>query len=136
MKPKFIDLFMDIAERVSQMSSATRLKVGSIVVKDDRIISLGYNGTIKDWHTNDCEDENNKTTPEVIHAEENALMKLASTNESGKGATIFVTHSCCINCAKLIYGSGITTVYYKVEYKSLDGIEFLRKCGITCIQHK
>jgi len=128
-KQKFIDAYMDVAERFAQLSSAKRLKVGAIVVKDDRIISIGYNGMPSGWD-NCCEDENNKSKPEVLHAEANALMKLAGSHESGKDATLFCTHLPCIDCAKLIYQSGITTVYYKNDYRSTQGVEFLQKSNI------
>ena len=120
---------MEIAETVSKMSYAKRLQVGAIVVKDNRIISIGYNGTPAGWDNN-CEDENNKTKPEVIHAEANSIMKLASSNESGMGSVMFLTHAPCIDCAKLIYGSGITQVYYKHKYRDQSGVEFLKKCNV------
>jgi len=130
MKQKFIDAYMDVAERFAKLSYAKRLNVGAIVVKDDRIISIGYNGMPSDWD-NDCEDENNKSKPEVLHAESNAIAKLAKSNESGDNATLFCTHSPCIDCAKLIYQSGISTVYYKDNYRSNDGIDFLKKSNVT-----
>lgn len=133
MKQKFIDAYMDVAERFAQLSSAKRLNVGAIVVKDDRIISIGYNGMPTGWD-NTCEDENNKSKPEVLHAESNAIAKLARSPESGEDSTIFITHSPCIDCAKLIYQSGISTVYYKNEYRSTDGIEFLRKSNIWVVK--
>ena len=120
---------MDTAERFGALSTAKRLQVGAIVVKDNRIISIGYNGMPSGWD-NVCEDGKNKTKPEVLHAEENAIAKLASSHESGKGAEIYITHSPCMNCAKLIYASGITKVYYKHKYRSEDGIHFLEKCGL------
>ena len=120
---------MEIAETVSKMSYAKRLQVGAIVVKDNRIISIGYNGTPTGWDNN-CEDEDNKTKPEVIHAEANAIMKLASSNESGKDAVMFLTHAPCMDCAKLIYGSGITQVHYKNEYRDQTVVEFLKKSGV------
>ena len=120
---------MEIAETVSKMSYAKRLQVGAIVVKDNRIISIGYNGQPAGWDNN-CEDENNKTKPEVIHAEANSIMKLASSNESGKGSVMFLTHAPCIDCAKLIYGSGIIQVYYKHKYRDQSGVEFLKKCNV------
>ena len=129
MKPKFEKMYMEIAETVSKMSYAKRLQVGAIVVKDNRIISIGYNGTPSGWDNN-CEDENNKTKPEVIHAEANSIMKLASSNESGKGSVMFLTHAPCIDCAKLIYGSGIAQVFYKNEYRDQSGVEFLKKCNV------
>ena len=136
MKQKFIDAYMDVAERFAQLSSATRLQVGAIVVKDDRIVSIGYNGMPTGWD-NCCEDENNKSKPEVLHAETNAIAKLARSGESGLGATLFVTHAPCIDCAKLIYQSGITTVYYAEEYRSTQGLLFLNKSDIKVIHlHK
>jgi len=123
---------MDVAERFAQLSSATRLQVGAIVVKDDRIISIGYNGMPSGWD-NCCEHEG-KTKPEVLHAESNAIAKLARSPESGEGASIFITHSPCIDCAKLIYQSGIATVYYKNDYRSTQGIEFLTRSDIEVVK--
>lgn len=140
MKQKFIDAYMDVAERFAQLSSAKRLNVGAIVVKDERIISIGYNGMPTGWD-NCCEheviEENVvylKSKPEVLHAEANAITKLAKSNESGDGASIFVTHSPCIECAKLIYQSGIATVYYKNNYRDTAGLDFLTKSGIAIIK--
>ena len=143
MKIKFIQAYMDVAERFAQLSSATRLQVGAIVVKDDRIISIGYNGMPTGWD-NCCEDviredevgfQVTKTKAEVLHAETNAIAKLAKSGESGLGATMFVTHAPCIDCAKLVYQSGIATVYYKNEYRSTQGLEFLNKSGVEVIHH-
>lgn len=134
MKHKFIEAYMDVAERFAQLSSAVRLQVGAIVVKDDRIISIGYNGMPSGWD-NVCEHEG-KTKPEVLHAESNAIAKLASSHESGKNATLLCTHAPCIDCAKLIYQSGIATVYYKNEYRSTQGLDFLSKSGVTIHHHK
>jgi len=135
MKEKFIQAYMDVAERFSQLSSAKRLKVGAIIVKNDRIISIGYNGMPTGWD-NCCEDENNKSKPEVLHAESNAIAKLARSPESGEGAALFVTHQPCIDCAKLIYQSGITEVYYANPYRCSAGVDFLEKSGIKVIQIK
>ena len=133
MKQKWIDAFMDTAERFAQLSSAVRLKVGAVVVKDNRIISIGYNGMPAGW-TNECEftNEDNyiETKPEVVHAEANAIIKLARDGESGKGATLFCTHAPCIHCAKLIHGAGIEKVYYRESYRDTIGIDFLNKCNI------
>ena len=133
MKQKWIDAYMDTAERFSQLSSAVRLKVGAVVVKDHRIISIGYNGMPAGW-TNVCEDENFKTKDEVIHAEANAILKLAKSHDGGDGASLFCTHAPCVHCAKLIYGAGINTVYYREAYRDTSGIEFLEKCGIDVHQ--
>jgi len=142
MKQKFIEAYMDVAERFAQLSSATRLQVGAIVVKDDRIISIGYNGMPSGWD-NVCEEKvydtsaeatyQLKTKPEVLHAESNAIAKLAKSPESGEGATIFVTHAPCIDCAKLIYQSGINTVYYRTAYRDTSGIDFLNQSNIKVI---
>jgi len=168
MKQKFIDYFMDVAERTSQLSYAIRLKVGAIIVKDDRIMSIGYNGMPSGWD-NSCEDrvwdpgaggwldpeefnamypyeswhkeaDRNvryglKTKPEVLHAETNAIAKLAKSNESGVGATLFITHAPCLDCAKLIYQSGINNVLYRNTYRSDDGINFLNKSGVNVTQY-
>lgn len=143
MKQKFVDAFMDVAERFAQLSSAVRLHVGAIVVKDDRIISIGYNGMPSGWD-NTCEDyfgldlkgdPTLVTKPEVLHAETNAIAKLARSSESGLGATLFVTHQPCLDCAKLVYQAGIDTVYYRHQYRDSAGVEFLNKAGVKVIQH-
>ena len=137
MKQKFKQAYMKTAEIFAELSHARRLHVGAIVVKDDRIISIGYNGMPAGWE-NDCEtviqhsDDTVelKTKPEVLHAETNAISKLAKSTESGDGATMFITHSPCLDCAKLIYQSGINSVFYRSSYRSDDGIEFLEKSGV------
>ena len=128
MKQKFIDAYMEVAKTFANLSTAKRLQVGAIVVKDDRIISIGYNGMPTGW--DNCCEENGKTKPEVLHAEANALTKLAKSTESGDGAMLFCTHSPCIDCAKLIAQSGITHVYYDENYRSEDGLKFLVKSGV------
>lgn len=135
MKDKFISAYMDVAERFAQLSHAQRAKVGAIIVKDDRIISIGYNGMPSGWE-NVCE-EDGKTKPQVLHAETNAIAKLAQSSESGKDATLFCTHLPCMDCAKLIYQSGITQVYYREEYKAAKGSgkEFLTESGVTVAQY-
>ncbi len=161
MKDKFINAYMDVAERFAELSSARRLHVGAIVVKDDRIISIGYNGMPAGWDNN-CEnteyvgsdeqipspDEMKrlgftgtdqgwyrlKTKPEVLHAETNAIAKLAKSNESGMGATMFITHAPCLDCAKLIYQSGIGSVLYRNSYRDTSGVTFLEKSGIQVTQ--
>ena len=138
MKQKWVDAFMDTAERFAQLSSAKRLKVGAVVVKDNRIISIGYNGMPAGW-TNDCENVVQlsddtvflRTKDEVIHAEANAIIKLARDGESGNGSTLFCTHAPCIHCAKLVHGAGIDTVYYRDAYRDEDGINFLERCKIN-----
>jgi dCMP deaminase len=132
MKNKYIKTYMDVAESFAKLSSAVRLQVGAIVVKDDRIISIGYNGMPSGWD-NCCEDDN-KTKAEVLHAETNAVAKLAKSSESGLDATMFVTHAPCIDCAKLVYQSGIATVYYKNNYRSTQGLDFLIKSDVNVIK--
>ena len=141
MKQKFRDAYMKTAETFAELSSAKRLHVGAIVVKDDRIISIGYNGMPSGWDNN-CEDlirneQDNGivkyttiSKPEVLHAETNAIAKLARSNESGLGSTMFVTHAPCLDCAKLVYQSGINSVYYRNTYRSEDGLHFLEKAGV------
>ena len=137
MKSKFIQLYSDIALRVAELSSARRLQVGAIIVRDDRIISMGYNGMPAGWDNN-CESEQEdgslKTRPEVLHAEMNALMKLARSHESGNGADLFITHSPCMECAKGIYQAGVHRVYYGTQYRSDQGIRFLKQCDIQVTQ--
>lgn len=133
MKKKWIDAFMDTAERFAQLSSAKRLQVGAVVVQDNRIISIGYNGMPAGW-TNECEGDDGKTKDEVIHAEANSIIKLARDGERAMGASIFCTHAPCIQCAKLIYGAGIKKVYYRDTYRDTYGVDFLQKCGIEVEQ--
>lgn len=134
MKDKFIHAFMDCAERFAQLSTATRAKVGALIVKDNRIISIGYNGMPSGWD-NVCEHEG-KTKPEVLHAETNAIAKVAQSNESSRGSEMFCTHLPCMECAKLIHQSGIVTVYYREEYQSAKGTgkQFLIDSGIEVIK--
>ena len=133
MKPKFIKYYMDIAKRTAELSSAVRLQVGAIIVKNDRIVSIGYNGTPSGWD-NACEDENYKTKPEVIHAEANAIAKLAKSTESGEGAVMFLTHAPCMDCAKQIYTAGIRKVFFDSHYRSTDGVVFLNNCNLEVQQ--
>jgi dCMP deaminase len=165
MKNKFINLYMDWAKRTAELSHAKRLQVGAVIVKDDSVISYGYNGMPAGWN-NDCENKEwcsaggwlspeeivegwpyegtyldaggnimqgryrLKTKPEVLHAESNAIAKLAKSNNSGSGADLFVTHMPCLDCAKLIYQSGISCVWYGENYRDDAGVEFLEKSGV------
>lgn len=141
MKQKFIDAYMDTAQRFAQLSHARRLQVGALVIKDDSIISYGYNGMPAGWD-NDCENIVGynlgkpvyKTKPEVLHAESNALAKIAKSNHSADGADLFVTHSPCMECAKLIHQSGIKRVFFGKEYRDDSGIKFLKDSGTEVIQ--
>jgi dCMP deaminase len=141
MKKKLIQAYMQTAKIFAELSHARRLHVGAIVVKDDRIISIGYNGMPAGWDNN-CEDKvwdktgdyELKTKPEVLHAESNAISKLARSSESGDGATMFITHAPCMECSKLIYQSGIKKVYFGQAYRDTSGVEFLNKCKVTVEQ--
>lgn len=167
MKPKIARAHMKVAETYAQCSTARRLQVGAILVKDDRIISIGYNGMPKGWDNN-CEDKiwdrgsggwlspeeieeqypfeeyhpeaervvryGLKTKPQVLHAEANAIAKVARSPESAEGSVLFVTHAPCIECAKLIYQSGIDKVYFRNYYRDNAGLEFLKQAGVTVNQ--
>jgi dCMP deaminase len=160
MKQKLKEAYMKTAETFAELSHARRLHVGAIVVKNDRIISIGYNGMPAGWD-NDCEntvfvaneevmgtdmlslgytqtDNGNwiklKSKPEVLHAETNAIAKLAKSTESGDGAILFVTHMPCLDCAKLIFQSGIRSVFYRNSYRSTDGTTFLERSGVVVEQ--
>ena len=133
MKSKFIPYYMAIAYETAKLSSAERAQVGAVIVKDNRIISIGYNGMPSGW-SNQCEyivDTKSHTKPEVLHAETNAIAKVAQSSESSKDAALFCTHEPCIECAKLIYQSGITAVYFKDTYEAAKGSgrDFLEKSG-------
>lgn len=162
---RYHELYMDIARRVAEMSYARRLHVGAVVVKDGRIISMGWNGMPAGWDNN-CEDVEwcsaggwldpdeieerwpyegiymdksgeeytsryrLKTKPEVLHAESNAIAKLAKSNDSGNGADLFVTHAPCIECAKLIHQAGVSRVFYSENYRDDSGVRFLENSGV------
>lgn len=126
---KFDYAHMQVAQVYANLSSANRLKVGCIIVKENRIISIGYNGMPSGWD-NTCEVDN-VTKPEVLHAETNAIAKVARSNESCVGATLFVTTAPCLDCAKLIYQSGISRVVWKNPHLRTDeGLKFLEKCDM------
>jgi len=120
---------MDIAHRVSKQSYALRLQVGAVCVKDNQIISLGYNGTPPNW-SNVCEDSDNTTNEVVIHAEANMIAKLAKSTISSEDSTVFLTHSPCLECAKILVNCGITGLYYSNKYRCEKGLNHLIKCGI------
>jgi len=136
---------MEVAETYAKLSTAKRAQVGCVIVKDRRIISIGYNGMPSGWD-NVCEfqvviggsfqdDIPTKlvTRKEVLHAETNAIAKLARSSESGDGADLYVTKPPCIDCAKLIYQSGISRVFYKGKYTTVEGIEFLEQADVELI---
>jgi len=150
MKAKHKIAHMKSAFNYAECSTAQRLQVGCVIVKDNRVISIGYNGMPSGW-TNECEHEvvevpwtqsdlpENEirslvTKPEVLHAESNAIAKLARCSESGEGAIAFITHQPCLNCAKLLYQSGIKEVYYVHSYRLNEGLDFLKQCKIPVEQ--
>jgi dCMP deaminase len=150
LKDRWVQYYAKIAKETALLSSAKKLQVGCVIVRDNRILSIGYNGMPSGW-SNECETStedldythtfNQKyltTKPEVLHAEANALMKLCQSTESSRSATLFVTHFPCIECAKLIYQAGISQVYYINEYDASkgSGYNFLREAGIEVCQIK
>lgn len=133
---KLDELFLDLAERISEMSFARRLKVGALVVQDGNIVSMGWNGTPSGMDNN-CELENAdgslSTRPEVLHAESNALMKLAASGSSGAaGATLYTTYSPCPECAKLIKQAKVARVVYRHHYRLPEGVDMLQRLGVQC----
>ena len=121
--------YLRMARIWAENSYCERRKVGALIVKDKMIISDGYNGTPAGFE-NVCEDENHLTKPYVLHAEANAITKIARSNNSSDGATMYVTASPCIECAKLIIQSGIKKVFYARQYRLTDGIDLLQRAGI------
>ena len=126
---KFDDKYIKMAEIWAGNSYCKRRQVGALLVKDRMIISDGYNGTPSGFE-NICEDENGVTKPYVLHAEANAITKVAKSGNSSQDATLYVTAAPCIECSKLIIQAGIKRVVYKDEYRLMDGVELLRKAGI------
>ena len=124
--------YMRMAQEWAKLSYSQRKQVGAIIVKDRMIISDGYNGTPSGFD-NCCEDENGDTHWYVLHAEANAILKLASSTQSAKGATLYITMSPCKECSKLIHQSGIIRVVYKEAYRDTSGLEFLQKAGVEIV---
>ncbi len=129
---KFDQRYLEMARIWAKNSYCTRRQVGALVVKNNMIISDGYNGTPSGFE-NVCEDDNGVTKPYVLHAEANAITKLARSNNNSDGATIYITASPCIECAKLIIQSGIKRVVYGEKYRLMDGIELLERAGIEVV---
>jgi dCMP deaminase len=125
--------YIQMARVWAKNSYCKRRQVGALLVKDKMIISDGYNGTPSGFE-NDCEDESGQSKPYVLHAEANAITKVAKSNNSSDGATLYITDSPCMDCAKLIIQAGIIRVVYKDEYRITDGIELLKKAGIEIIK--
>ena len=126
---KFDQRYLEMAEIWAKNSYCKRRQVGALLVKDRMIISDGYNGTPSGFE-NICEDENGVTKPYVLHAEANAITKVAKSGNSSQNATLYVTASPCMECAKLIIQAGIKRVVYKDEYRISDGVDLLRREGI------
>ena len=145
---------MDTAERFAELSSAKRLQVGAIIVKDNRIISIGYNGMPSGWDNN-CEDAilptwatsiddideadravyvTYKSKPEVLHAEANAILKVAKSTNNANGSTLYLTHSPCRECSKMILQAGIIRVVFNEKYKDPAGLDFLNSAGVETLQ--
>ncbi len=126
--------YLRMARIWSENSYCQRRRVGALIVKDKRIISDGYNGTPSGFE-NVCEDEDHLTKPYVLHAEANAITKIARSNNNSDGSTLYVTDSPCVECSKLIIQAGIRRVVYAREYRLTDGIELLRRAGIEVEYH-
>ena len=142
MKEKYVKAHMKAAQVYAELSTAERLQVGCVIVKDNTIIGIGYNGMPSGWD-NVCETVKfkdftgtvlMKSKPEVLHAETNAIAKVSRSNNSTDSADLFVTHAPCLECAKLIYQSGIKSVFYRDTYRSEEGIKFLQKCNVEVKQ--
>jgi len=130
---KYDSAYIKMAETWGQLSYCERKKVGALIVKDRMIISDGYNGTPSGFE-NVCEDEDHYTKWYVLHAEANAILKVAASTQSCKGATLYITLSPCKECSKLIHQSGIVRVVYSRAYKDVTGLDFLKKAGVA-LQH-
>ena len=128
---KFDERYLEMAQVWAKNSYCKRRQVGALLVKDRMIISDGYNGTPSGFE-NQCEDENDVTKPYVLHAEANAITKVAKSGNSSDGATLYVTASPCMECAKLIIQSGIRRVVYSDLYRITDGIDLLKSAGVEC----
>ncbi|MBR8703947.1 deoxycytidylate deaminase [Porphyromonas levii] len=122
--------YLRMAEIWAENSYCKRLQVGALIVKDKMIISDGYNGTPSGFE-NCCEDQDNKTYPYVLHAEANAITKVAASNNNSSGATIYVTHAPCLECSKLIIQAGIKRVVYSESYRLTEGLDLLKQAGIV-----
>ena len=126
---KYDKAYLEMAQVWGQLSYCERKKVGALIVKDRMIISDGYNGTPSGFE-NDCEDDSYDTKWYVLHAEANAILKVAASTQSCKGATLYITLSTCKECSKLIHQSGIVRVVYSKTYKDTSGLKFLEKAGV------
>ncbi|MDT0647131.1 dCMP deaminase family protein [Zunongwangia sp. F260] len=130
---KYDKAYLRIAREWGKLSHCERKQVGALIVKDRMIISDGYNGTPSGFE-NPCEDDEGYTKWYVLHAEANAILKVASSTQSCLGATLYITMSPCKECSKLIHQAGITRLVYNIDYKDNSGLEFLRKAGVKLEQ--
>lgn len=130
MKDRYKKALMDMACVFGETSYAERLKVGSLIFKNDSVVALGCNGQPPGWHTEVCEDEKGNTLPTVRHSEDAALQKLWNSSETAKDAEMFISHQPCLSCSIKIVTAGIRKVYYRHEYRCSDGIEYLLKNGV------
>lgn len=162
MKEKYIKAHMKAASVYAELSTAKRLQVGCVIVKDNTIIGIGYNGMPSGWDNNceeieyilkeECRETDDHmllrgytetahgwskliSKPEALHAESNAIAKVSRSTNTSDAATMFITHAPCLECAKMIYQSGIKEVYYKNAYRSENGINFLKKCDVKVVQY-
>ena len=127
---------MDMTCRFGETSQSTRLKVGAMLMKDGNPIAWGVNGTRAGWHTNVCEDSEGNTTKDVRHAEIAALDKLRRSSETSVGATLFVSHSCCLPCAVEVVEAGIVEVVFKHHYRDTSGLAYLQRKGVRITHMK
>ncbi|MGB3947943.1 MAG: dCMP deaminase family protein [Bacteroidia bacterium] len=148
-KPSFDDIYMELAENLAKRSHCVKAKVGAVLTKDTRIISLGYNGPPAgthncdiEWPTDGCPRDSKGSCSLALHAEQNAILYAAKNNVSIEGSTLYVTLSPCISCARVIYTIGIKKVYFLksyAQYKGIptdEGVEFLKKFGVDVIQYQ
>ena len=130
MKTKYVSALMDMCVRFGQTSEANRLKVGCLIEKNGSVIALGVNGQPPGWFFEECEDEQGNTRPTVRHAEDAALQKLYLSTETSEGATMFVSHAPCLSCSIKIVAAKIDKVYYRYDYRSAEGLDFLKARGV------
>jgi len=148
-KPSFNDIYMDLAVKLAQRSHCVKAQVGAVLTKETRIISLGYNGPPAGTHNCDiefplegCPRDSKGSCSLALHAEQNAILYAAKNNVSMQNATLYVTLSPCISCARVIYTTGIQKVYYKNSYAKFkglandEGVDFLRRFGVEVIEYK
>lgn len=135
-KKKYHDYFMKVALDTAELSDATKLKVGVVAVKNRRIVWNGFNGTPEGHPSNVCEGSDGMTLPEVLHAEENMILSAAKEGIVLNGCIAYITHSPCLNCARMLYGVGFKQVWYYTEYRNDAGIKFLQSVNIPVLKYE